>query len=442
MSDTAGPLGTLLAFLAGCGAGRFVNVAAVRFGPRERLRDQLRSLVRPTPHERVLTAGRGFSRVPVVGWLLPSHPLGRGGRGERWRFAVVELAAGLLVAGLFWVEVANWHTWGPPGRPPYLPDVARQLECVWDGSFTFALHAALVLSLLTATVIDLRRMLIPDGTTLPAMALALLAGLTGRAWLVPVWFEDGSLSRGVLVGAGTGPQVPGWVTDHPHLHGLAVSVVGAAVGFFGVWAVRVVAGRILAREALGFGDVILMACVGAFLGWQPTIVAFFAGAVLACAVVLPVKLLATLLGRGGGPEFPFGPWLAGGAAVVLLMWPRLWPEVGQYFALGPVMLLGAVGLAALFALLLWAIQIVKRLVGLDSPAYLPGEAWGSADTLGYLAAETPALNRPDAAPGAPRAAGPHRSAGRGRSHADAWRHPRKLAPPPSSRPSPQGSRRP
>ena len=419
MSDAGWTVLTAAVFLAGCGAGRFVNVAAVRFGPRDRLGDQLRSLWRPAPHERALTAGRGWSRLPVVGWLLPGHPLAAAPRRDRLGPAAVELAAGALLAGLFWQEVVNWQTWDPAGRA-FLPDVARAFECPWDATFTWALHSAMLLSLLAASVVDLRRMLIPDGTTVPAALLALAASLSGRLWLVPVWFEEGRLSRGQITGGGE--PVPAWVAAHPHLHGLAASVAGIAAGAGICWVVRWIGARVLGREAMGLGDVILLGMVGAFLGWQPVVIAFFLAPAAALVVILPAKLIAAVRGRGGGREFPYGPWLAAAAAFVALFWKETWDAAGAYFALGPVLPATAVVVAGLLAGLLWLMRAGKRALGLEPATWPALPAWGGADTLGYLAAEGGDLDRPAAAPGRPRRGWDGAAAGRGRLHADRWRH--------------------
>ena len=70
-----------------------------------------------------------------------------------------------------------------------------------------------------------------------------------------------------------------------------------------VWAVRIIGAIVLRREAMGFGDVTLMAMIGAFLGWQPCLVIFF----LAPFAGLVVGVLRLILFRDR--EIPYGPFL-------------------------------------------------------------------------------------------------------------------------------------
>ena len=72
----------------------------------------------------------------------------------------------------------------------------------------------------------------------------------------------------------------------------------------------------LPREAMGFGDVKFLACIGAFLGGKGMIFSLFAGSIVG-AIVGCFLLLAT---RGRlGRSLPFGPYLALGALIWLFL---------------------------------------------------------------------------------------------------------------------------
>ena len=65
-------------------------------------------------------------------------------------------------------------------------------------------------------------------------------------------------------------------------------------------------------EGLGVGDADLMMMAGAFLGWQPVVIAFFVG-------VFPALLFGlTQLMFRGDQALPFGPSLALGVVITLL----------------------------------------------------------------------------------------------------------------------------
>lgn len=65
------------------------------------------------------------------------------------------------------------------------------------------------------------------------------------------------------------------------------------------------------KEALGGGDVKLMAMIGAFLGWKLTVLTFFVAPFLAVIPGLYLKI------RYGDETMPYGPFLAAGALVSL-----------------------------------------------------------------------------------------------------------------------------
>jgi leader peptidase (prepilin peptidase)/N-methyltransferase len=70
------------------------------------------------------------------------------------------------------------------------------------------------------------------------------------------------------------------------------------------WGVRIIFTLILGKEALGFGDVHILAAAGAVTGWVVVLLGFFVAAFL--AVIGIVLLLAFKRSRA----IPFGPWLA------------------------------------------------------------------------------------------------------------------------------------
>ena len=76
----------------------------------------------------------------------------------------------------------------------------------------------------------------------------------------------------------------------------------------------------LPREAMGFGDVKFLACIGAFLGWKGVIFSLFVGSII--GALIGVVMMTVTRGRSGG-RIPFGPYLALGALLWVLVGPEL-----------------------------------------------------------------------------------------------------------------------
>jgi prepilin signal peptidase PulO-like enzyme (type II secretory pathway) len=111
----------------------------------------------------------------------------------------------------------------------------------------------------------------------------------------------------------------------------------------------------MGREALGFGDVTLMAMVGAFVGWQVVWISFFVSPFFALFFVI----LFWVMTRDSST--PFGPYLSMGVVYVLWDWARLW-NVLSSILLPPELLLLFWGLMLLaLASLLGVIEFVKKL---------------------------------------------------------------------------------
>jgi prepilin signal peptidase PulO-like enzyme (type II secretory pathway) len=139
-----------------------------------------------------------------------------------------------------------------------------------------------------------------------------------------------------------------WRSGDHHWESLNNAIWGMTGGLLVVWGVRVVAKFALQREAMGFGDVTLLAMIGAFLGWQAALLTFvlapFAGLLLTVAQFISTRK----------SDLAFGPYLSLSAIIVILGWPIIWPQYARdtIFIHGsalPIVLL--IGLAAMWALL-------------------------------------------------------------------------------------------
>jgi leader peptidase (prepilin peptidase)/N-methyltransferase len=101
-----------------------------------------------------------------------------------------------------------------------------------------------------------------------------------------------------------------------------------------VWATRIFGSLAFGKEAMGIGDVHLLAAVGACFGWIDAVLAFFAAAFVGLAWTV---LAAVASGGKLQRAMPFGPYLAVGALLVLLCKPLLETALGLVFAApGPV----------------------------------------------------------------------------------------------------------
>lgn len=90
------------------------------------------------------------------------------------------------------------------------------------------------------------------------------------------------------------------------------ALIGAAVGYALLWLVAVAGTRMFGEDAMGGGDIKMMAMIGAFLGWTGVLLTLFLGALLGTLIFLPIKLM------GKEKLVPFGIFLAIGAAATWL----------------------------------------------------------------------------------------------------------------------------
>ena len=158
---------------------------------------------------------------------------------------------------------------------------------------------------------------------------------TRRGWRKALAYFVAILVRervtyGILAMGAVGTAVVAgvWYTGGPGWHGLLSGLVGM-IGSAGiVWVVRIIGSAALKREAMGFGDVTLMAMIGAFLGWQACLIVFF----VAPFAGLAVGILQVILFRD--TEIPYGPFLCLASLVAIIAWHPLWDWARPMFAMG------------------------------------------------------------------------------------------------------------
>jgi leader peptidase (prepilin peptidase)/N-methyltransferase len=240
--------------------------------------------------------------LPLVSWLVQRGRCRHCGWGIPLRYPLVEL----ITAGL-WVVVAL----ATPG-PQY---------------GLLAVRLVVVSGLIVATFVDFDCYEIPDEVSIGGMVLAPVA-----SFLVPALHQDSALARR-LSQASEGAPVD-------RFGALMTCLVGMAVGGGILWGIGWVGKKVLKKEAMGFGDVKLLAAAGGFVGaggaMLALILASCVGSVLGIANILRVFVAVRRhLGRVGrrhpfclswrlahsrGSVLPFGPCLALGIGISLLYW--------------------------------------------------------------------------------------------------------------------------
>ncbi len=388
------PIVLVFVFLFGSVIGSFLNVCIYRFPRHERFAHQLRALWSPPsrcPRCESLILLR--DNIPVIGWLKLGGRCRFCRRRISIRYPLIELGNGLLFVVVYWLEIPDGFSatfsqsgvyWalGPQG-------IAGS---TWSSAaavlhWRYLYHMVLLESLVVATFIDFDHKIIPDGATLPAMAVGLLGGWAfGQVYLVPLWFQNPNVLRGLeeylpqwtsaFVG---GPRVPEWISHYPHTHGLLVSLTGLLIGGGTVWVIRLIGFWVLRQEAMGFGDVILMAMIGSFLGWQVTLAVFFIAP--ACALLVVGVSWAIRRDR----EIPYGPYLSLATLIVLLGWKRVWPVADRIFSTGVLVPALAFIVVLMMVPTLQLIQFAKRLLSIPLYPDEWGEEWTSGDQLAYFA---------------------------------------------------------
>lgn len=269
-------------FVYGAVIGSFLNVCIWRL-PREE------SVIQPPSHcpgcGRRLAA---LDLVPLLSQVALRARCRYCGTKISWRYFWVELLTALAFTALY------FH-FGPPGR--------------WVELIAGCLFTAV---LIVVFFIDLEHYIIPDAAVYAGVAI----GVGKDLWLI----HDGTRQLWRTLPF-TNLMVP-----------LPESILGMAAGALGLLLIARLASLAFGKEAMGMGDVFLLAAMGANLSLPCLLLAFFIAVFVGSAAG---ALLMALRLKGRRDEVPFGPMLVVGSYVAMLFGE---PLIRSY--------LGLLGLAA------------------------------------------------------------------------------------------------
>jgi len=268
------PFFSLLSFVWGACIGSFLNVCVFRI-PREI------SVINPRsfcPHCSKTIPWH--HNIPLVSFLVLRAKCKYCGGRISIRYFLVEL----LTAIFF---LLTWLKFGLEPGPRFFGLVPitdwRLIPIFW----------LVVSGLILGTFVDFEHLIIPDRVTLGGI----VAGLIFSA-LVP--------------------------TLHGHtdrILALLLSTLGAAMGGALLWTMAVLGKIMFRKDAMGMGDIKLVAAIGAFFGTKAVLFTIFVSSLIGSVVGITLVLSRR---KSMQSKIPYGPYLALAAVIWMLWGPNLW----------------------------------------------------------------------------------------------------------------------
>jgi len=250
-----------ISFIFGLTVGSFLNVCIYRL-PRGL------SIVRPgSACPACNSPVMPWDNIPVLSFLLLRGKCRRCGGKISLRYPLVEMLNGVF----YWLLFIHFGA-------------------IWGLPLLFAFVSAMIV----ITFIDLDFQIIPDVISLPGIVL----GVLGAAFILPDPFtvQSSYYARPIV--------------------GVVNSLAGLLAGGGLFYLIALIGGVMTKRDAMGGGDIKMMAMVGAFMGWKAVLLTTFAGSL--AGSVAGIFLMA-FKGKGREAKIPFGPFLSLGAVITLFL---------------------------------------------------------------------------------------------------------------------------
>ena len=262
-----------IVFVFGAVVGSFLNVCVHRM-PRDQ------SIVTPPSHcphcnQRI----RWIDNVPLVSYLMLRGKCRHCGGSISPRYFLVELLTAVLFL-LMWLKLTQWD------HPPLHGIYFLKGPIYW----------LVIGGLIVATFIDFEHYIIPNEITV----------------------------GGIIVGLALSAVYPPLLDAETIQMSLLRSFLGVIVGGLTLLAVATIGEAIFRKEAMGMGDVKLLAAIGAFFGWQSTLFTLFVSSLIGGVIGL---VLVTVSKKGWQSRIPYGPYIAFGA----LLWMFCGREIVNWY---------------------------------------------------------------------------------------------------------------
>jgi len=245
----------IVTFIFGAVIGSFLNVCIYRI-PRGL------SIIMPSSYcFSCRSPIRFYDNIPILSYILLRGRCRSCGNRISIKYPLIELLNSVLYITVLW-------RFGP-----YL-------------SWALLSYFLFLSSLIVIAFIDLEFQIIPDRITLPGILLGIILGST-------ILFDP---------------------FFRLNLLGFKASLIGLLLGGGLFYLIAILGEALFKKEAMGGGDIKMMAMVGGFLGWKGVLLTTFLGSLFGSVIGI---LLIILKGKERGSKIPFGPYLALGAVLSL-----------------------------------------------------------------------------------------------------------------------------
>lgn len=258
-----------------------------------------------SPRPPSTEGGNDGADTPPVESTTPPQPV----RDWRWLWLIIPVG---LVAGYVAIMVAIGSLGDPQKIPMWFGEfqeyrIRFDIQGMWRlaaglGLFFLAMTGAAsepreqadadIVEAIEFEAAQARRMALWE---LKLIAPAVVLGV-GVLWLLTIRPATEQAFGELLHCRAMGSWQPIWGFST----GLAGWIVGGAIG----WLARIGFTLLFGKEALGMGDVHILAAAGAVAGWPVALFGFFLGAILALLGLVVIRL------RRQSRMLPYGPWLS------------------------------------------------------------------------------------------------------------------------------------